>query len=214
MAKNSHPTLYIKYFFDKIIALAALLGLFPVFLVTGLILKIQGEDVFYLQERVGQEGKSFKVFKFTTMPKGSEKQGLITTTNDPRPTPFGHFLRKTKINELPQLINVVLGEMSIIGPRPIIRSQLLESLTEDEIRQYYRMRPGITGMASFHFHHEDRLLAAAEDPKKFFNTVLMPQKKELEINYAKHWSLLLDLKILLGTIGVLVLDVFNKGVKD
>ena len=196
MRKSRKLGLQIKYLIDKLIALVGLAITSPIFLIVGSILKFQGEDIFFYQKRAGYLGVEFEVVKFTTMPKGSEKLGLITTTNDPRPTKLGKFLRKTKINELPQLINVLKGDMSIIGPRPIIKSQLLESLTEEEIRQYYQMRPGITGLASLHFHHEDKLLAKAENPRHYFNTVLMPQKKDLEIQYAQEWNLFYDLKIL------------------
>ena len=204
MEKSRKLSLHIKYLIDKLIALVGVAITSPIFLVVGAILKFQGEDIFYFQNRAGYLGEEFEVIKFTTMPKGSEKLGLITTTNDPRPTKLGMFLRKTKINELPQLINVLKGDMSVIGPRPIIKSQLLESLTEEEIRQYYQMRPGITGLASLHFHHEDKLLAKAENPRQYFNTVLMPQKKDLEIQYAREWNLFYDLRILYLTMRSLI----------
>lgn len=209
MEKNKRVTLGLKYLLDKLVAAIALLITLPIFVIIALILKFQREDIFYLQKRLGQYGDEFRVIKFTTMPKGSEKFGLITTSHDSRPTKFGKFLRKTKLNEFPQLINILKGDMSFIGPRPIIKSQMEESLTSSEIREYYMMRSGITGMASLIFHHEDRLLSDVEDPKTYYNTTLMPRKKNLEKKYAENWSLLLDLKILYYTIAILIWDILG-----
>ena len=206
MVNHKKISLYIKNLFDKIIALIALLINLPVFLIISIVLKLQREDVFYMQARLGYEGDEFYVYKFTTMPKGSEKLGLITTSNDSRPTKFGKFLRKTKLNELPQLINVLSGDMSFIGPRPIIKSQMEESFSPGEIKEYYQMRPGITGMASLIYHHEDRLLASVDNPRHYYNTYLMPRKKDLEKRYAQNWSLLLDIKILYYTFIILICD--------
>lgn len=206
MVQNRKIGLFIKYFFDKVIAIIGLIITSPIFLFVGIILKLQGENIFYLQKRVGYSGQEFKVFKFTTMPKGSEKLGLITTTNDSRPTEFGRFLRKTKINEIPQLINVLIGNMSVIGPRPLIKSQISESLTDKEIEEYYRMRPGITGIGSLYFHNEDRLLAEVEDPHTYYNEVITPKKQHLEKVYTESWSLLLDLRIFVLTLRILFLD--------
>jgi len=206
VGRNRKIGIWIKYFFDKIIAIIGLLITSPIFIIVGFVLKLQGEDIFYLQKRIGHLGREFKIFKFTTMPKGSEKFGLITTTNDPRPTEFGRFLRKTKINEIPQLINVLIGNMSIIGPRPLIKSQISESLTDKEIEEYYRMRPGITGIGSLYFHNEDRLLAEVEDPHAYYNEVITPKKQHLEKVYTESWSLLLDLRIFVLTLEILFLD--------
>ena len=206
MEKDKRITLSIKYILDKLVAITALIITSPLFVVIAVILKIQREEVFYLQKRLGQYGHEFRVYKFTTMPKGSEKLGLITTSQDTRPTQFGRLLRKTKLNELPQLINVLRGDMSFIGPRPIIKEQMEESLTPLEIREYYSMRPGITGIASLIFHHEDRLLATVADPRTFYNTSLMPRKRKLEKKYAENWSLRLDFKILYYTLAILVWD--------
>ena len=210
MGRSRDLQLHIKYIFDKLIAIIALLLTSPIFLIIGVILKIQGEDVFYLQLRLGQHGHEFEVFKFTTMPKGSEKQGLFTTTNDSRPTKLGKFLRKTKLNELPQLINILKGDMSFIGPRPIIKSQVIESLGEQDIKAYYQMRPGLTGAASLTFHHEDRLLAEVDDIARYYREVLMPKKLELEKEYAQNWNIFLDLKIFLKTIMALFNAIWSK----
>ncbi|MFH1214138.1 MAG: sugar transferase, partial [Candidatus Neomarinimicrobiota bacterium] len=141
---------------------------------------------------------------FTTMPKGSEKFGYITTTNDSRPFKFGKLLRKTKINELPQLLNVLFGSMSLIGPRPLVREQISTALSDPEICQYYSMRPGITGAASLIYHHEDHLLSMVKEPFEYDRTVILPHKKRLEKAYARRWQLRLDLKILALTIWAVI----------
>lgn len=207
---NYRFQLLIKYSLDKIIAALGLLITSPVFVIVAIVLKLKGEEVFFKQRRVGEHGKDIWVFKFTTMPKGSEKLGLITTINDNRPFAIGKFLRKTKINELPQLINVLNGSMSLVGPRPLVREQIEEGLTGDEIKEYYRMRPGITGAGSLYFHHEDRLLAGIADPHRYYREVILPRKKIIEAKYARHWNLWLDLKLLWLTLVVVLLDWIGK----
>lgn len=201
MAQSNHKfSLFIKYSADKILSVILLLLTAPIFCWVAIRLKILGEDVFYRQRRVGYLGKDFSCYKFTTMPKGSEKDGYITTTDDDRPFKFGKFLRKTKINEIPQLINVLLGDMSFVGPRPLIREQMLESFNEAEIVEYYAMRPGITGVGSLYFHHEDELLARVENPQQYYRDVIMPHKFMLEKQYAANWNLFQDVKIFFLTI--------------
>jgi len=200
LVEKNKPALLIKYFLDKLFAVFGLVLTSPIFLYVVIRLKLLGEDVFYLQKRMGYKGEEFYIYKFTTMPKGSEKFGLITTTNDERPFKFGKFLRKTKINELPQLINILKGDMSFIGPRPLIRTQISEALSEAEIAEFYTMRPGITGAGSLYFHHEDILLACVKEPHQYYRDVIMPKKYELEKEYARNWTLLLDLKIFFMTL--------------
>ena len=193
----------IKYLMDKIFAAIILILTLPIFIFVGLILKIKGEDIFFLQERIGQLEKPFKIFKFTTMPKGSEKLGDITTTKDARPFKFGMFLRKSKLNEIPQVINILLGEMSFVGPRPLLVKQA--AMYSEEIRKkIYSMRPGITGSGSLYFNKEDELLSKVDDPYKYYSEVIIPKKAELEVWYFTNWSNLVDLKILLLTAKVLV----------
>jgi len=199
----------VKYLFDKVLALICIILVSPVFLLVAMILKIQGEDVFFMQKRLGHLGVEFFAYKFTTMPKGSEKLGLITTTNDSRPTKFGKLLRKSKINEIPQLINVILGDMSLIGPRPLIRSHIIKIASEKEISDYYQMRPGITGFATLKYHHEDRLLAKFDDPFEHYKDIIFPDKLALEKQYAMKWNLWLDCKVFLKTVKILILDVIG-----
>ncbi len=211
---NRYLQRLIKYSLDKLLSILGLLITSPIFVFVALILKLKGQDVFFKQARVGEDGKDFWVFKFTTMPKGSEKLGLITTSNDSRPFAFGKFLRKTKINELPQLLNVLNGSMSLVGPRPLVREQIEEGLTAAEIKAFYRMRPGITGAGSLYFHHEDRLLANVAEPHRYYREVILPQKKSIEQAYAEHWNLWLDIKLLWLTIWVVILDWIGKEVTD
>lgn len=189
---------------DKLFSLIGLIILSPLFIIIGIILKFQGEDVFFLQKRTGHLGKEFKVFKFTTMPKGSEKLGLITTPNDPRATRLGKFLRKTSLNEVPQLINILKGDMSFVGPRPLV--QIGTYLNDDEIVKYYRMRPGVTGLGSLYYYEEDELLGNVENSYEYYEKVIMPKKQQLEQEYCENWSILLDIKIILMTIKKVIYD--------
>ena len=199
-------TLLLKYLFDKICSFIGIIAVSPAFILVSIILKLQGEDVFFMQKRLGQFGKEFFVYKFTTMPKGSEKLGYLTTINDERPTKLGKILRQTKINEIPQLINVFKGDMSFVGPRPLIKSQIIKFATEESILEYYQMRPGITGYATLKYHHEDHLLAQFDNPEGYYINTIFPDKLALEKEYEKNWSLWLDCKILLLTIKTLFLD--------
>ena len=174
----------------------AIIVLSPLFVIISILIKLTGEDIFFLQERVGQGEKPFNLVKFTTMPEGSEKLGYITTSVDPRPTTLGRFLRKTKINEIPQLINVFLGDMSIIGPRPLLRVHA-EIYPENTRKKLYSMRPGLIGIGSLYFHHEDNLLASVDNPNQYYEKVIMPKKAELELWYNQNWSVLLDIRLLL-----------------
>lgn len=174
----------------------AIIVLSPLFVIIPILIKLTGENIFFLQERVGQGEKPFNLVKFTTMPKGSEKLGYITTSADSRPTTLGRFLRKTKINEIPQLINVFLGDMSIIGPRPLLRVHA-EIYPENTRKKIYSMRPGLIGIGSLYFHHEDNLLASVDNPNQYYEKVIMPKKAELELWYNQNWSVLLDIRLLL-----------------
>ena len=204
MINSKKIKILLKYYMDKLFSLIGLIILSPLFIIIGIILKFQGEDVFFLQKRTGHLGKEFKVFKFTTMPKGSEKLGLITTPNDPRATRLGKFLRKTSLNEVPQLINILKGDMSFVGPRPLV--QIGTYLNDDEIVKYYRMRPGVTGLGSLYYYEEDELLGNVENSYEYYEKVIMPKKQQLEQEYCENWSILLDIKIILMTIKKVIYD--------
>jgi lipopolysaccharide/colanic/teichoic acid biosynthesis glycosyltransferase len=176
-------------FFDILFSFIAMVVLFPFMIPIMIGLKLTGEHyIFYLQPRVGKDGKVFNVFKFATMLKNSPNLpgGFITQQNDPRILPMGRFLRKTKINELPQLVNIFLGQMSIVGPRPVVE-QHLALYPESAKRAILSMKPGLTGIASLIFRDEEGLLDRAGGDRKFMHDkVIAPYKGELEVWWTKH----------------------------
>lgn len=191
---------FVKRILDLIIAMVALIILSPVFIVTMLILAFTGEHtVFYRQRRIGYQNKPFYIWKFATMLKNSPKMGSgeITVRNDPRVTKVGRILRMTKINELPQLFNVLAGEMSIVGPRPLM--EISFNLYPEKYRyKIYENKPGITGIGSVVFRDEEKIVSEAEDPRKIYEAIF-PYKAQLEIWYVSHKSLATDLKIIFLT---------------
>jgi len=190
----------VKRFFDILISLLALLIVLPVFIPICLLLLVTGEHViFYRQKRLGYKNKMFGILKFATMLKNSPNIGTgeITLRNDPRVTRVGSFLRKTKINELPQLINVLIGEMSIVGPRP--QMQISFDLYNTEVQQsIYNVRPGITGIGSIIFRDEERIISSSKDIKLAYKEIFQ-YKGELEMWYQKNISFLTDCKIVFLT---------------
>jgi len=179
-------------FFDILFSFIAMVILFPFMIPIMIGLKLTGEHyIFYLQPRVGKDGKVFNVIKFATMLKDSPNLpgGFITQENDPRILPMGRFLRKTKINELPQFLNILLGQMSIVGPRPVVEPQL--TLFSDNARKaILSMKPGLTGIASLIFRDEEGLLDRASIDRKFLHDeVIAPYKGELEIWWTRHCTI-------------------------
>ena len=179
-------------FFDLLFSSLAIIVLFPFMVPIMILLKLTGEHyIFYMQPRVGRDGKEFNLIKFATMLKDSPNLpgGLITQKNDPRILPMGKFLRKTKINELPQLINVFLGHMSLVGPRPQTKSHF--ELYSDEIKETIgKLKPGLTGIGSLVFRDEEGILdKIREDRKSFHHNIIAPYKGELEKWYAEHRTL-------------------------
>lgn len=174
--------------FDIVFSFAAILILLPLMLPIMLILKCTGEhDIFYKQTRIGRGGKPFGVFKFATMLRNSPNMagGVLTQKDDPRILPVGKFLRKTKINELPQVVNILLGDMSFVGPRPQAKPHY--EIYSDRVKAVIdKIRPGLTGIGSLVFRDEERLLDAAEDRDVFYVNVVAPYKGELEIWYVEH----------------------------
>ena len=189
-----------KRAFDVAGAAAALVLTAPVFAVLALAVKLSGQDVFFRQQRIGIGLRPFEVIKFTTMPRGSEKLGRLAAADDCRPTRLGRWLRRTKLNELPQLINVLRGDMSLVGPRPLFAEQV--ACYEPQVQQAIgALRPGITGLGSLFFCAEDELLATVREKERLYDEVVLPQKGRLELYYRRHGSLWLDLQILLLTLG-------------
>lgn len=176
-------------FFDIVFSAIAILILLPFMIPIMIGLKLTGEHyIFYLQPRVGRGGKEFMVFKFATMLKDSPNLpgGVLTQKNDPRILPMGNFLRKTKINELPQLINIFLGQMSFVGPRPQARKHY-ELYSAEVRKEIDHIRPGLTGVGSVVFRDEEAMLDRVEgDRDRFHDTVIAPYKGELEVWYARN----------------------------
>ena len=191
---------FLKRLTDITIAALALIILSPILIIAIIILLITGEhEVFYYQKRIGYKNKPFYIWKFATMLKNSPNVGTghITLRNDPRVTWFGKILRITKINELPQIINVFKGDMSIVGPRPLMESGF--KLYSEEIKnKIYNVKPGITGIGSLIFRDEEKLISAADDPIAMYATI-SPFKGALEMWYQKNASMHVDLMIIFLT---------------
>ncbi|MCB0570219.1 MAG: sugar transferase [Phaeodactylibacter sp.] len=192
----------LKRLFDITLSALALLILSPVFLFFIPVLRFSGEgEVWYRQKRVGYKNQYFYILKFATMLKNSPNMGTgsLTTRNDPRVLPVGRFLRKTKLNELPQLVNVLRGDMSFVGPRPQMEVDFLKFPAAVQAR-IYDARPGITGIGSIVFRDEEKLLSSpGMDPHAFYEQHIAPYKGALELWYQQHASLFTDLLLLFLT---------------
>ena len=192
--------------FDIIFSALAIVVLFPFMIPIMIALKLTGEHyIFYLQPRVGKGGKDFMVLKFATMLKDSPNLpgGVLTQKNDPRILPMGKFLRKTKINELPQLANIFIGQMSVVGPRPQAR-QHYELYSDAVKREIDKVPPGLSGIASIVFRDEEAILDQVQgDRDHFHDTIIAPYKGELEVWWVRHRTLANYFKIIILTIIVL-----------
>ena len=200
------PQLIAKRAMDIAISAAALCVLWPVFLLIALAIVIDDPGpVFYRQVRVGRGGKPFRIFKFRTMVVDADKKGLsITVGRDSRITRVGAFLRKTKLDELAQLLNVLCGQMSFVGPRPEV-PRYVELYTPYQ-RQVLLVRPGITDYASIAYRNENDLLAGADDPERMYIETIMPDKIELNMKYLREISPLADLRLILKTVIAVITD--------
>lgn len=198
--------LFLKRAMDIVISGGALLVLWPVLALIALAIKIDDPGpVFYRQVRVGRHGKPFRIFKFRTMIVDADKKGLqITVGRDNRITRMGALLRKTKLDELAQLINVFVGEMSFVGPRPEV-PKYVDMYTPYQ-RQVLLVRPGITDYASIAYRNENDMLEGAEDPEKMYIDVIMPDKIELNMKYLREISPLADIRLILSTIVAVIKD--------
>ncbi len=179
-------------FFDILFSGLALVLLLPLLLPIMVILKFTGEgEVFYLQQRVGKNGKMFDIWKFATMLKDSSKMknAYITIHGDPRVLPLGRFLRKSKINELPQLINILKGDISVVGPRPQVKDHL-DLYPEDKLNDILSIQPGLTGIASLFFRDEETMICRSDlEPKEFYKKFIAPYKVELELWYKRNQNM-------------------------
>ncbi len=192
----------IKRLFDLICALVGLIVLSPILVVIMLLIKFTSSGpIFFRQTRVGQYEELFQIHKFRTMVVNAEARGLkITIGRDPRITPIGHFLRKTKLDELPQLIDVVLGKMSLVGPRPEVPEYI--QYYSDQMRGIiFSVRPGITDWASIKMIDENEILARASDPQQAYIQQILPEKLSYAARYVQTRSLKLDIYLILLTIG-------------
>ena len=200
----------IKRFFDFLVSFIVLILLSPLLIPISIGLKLTGEGhIFYLQKRVGFENNIFNIYKFATMLKDSPNMagGIITTKKDPRITPMGGFLRKSKINELPQILNILKGDMSFVGPRPVMQKSF-DQYPEDVKEVIYNVTPGLTGIGSIIFRDEEELITevkdAGGDTWEFYRTKIYPHKGALELWYQKKQSFIVDLLIIFITAWVVL----------
>lgn len=196
---------------DIILSFVGILFLSPLLIIVSMILKFTGEnEIIYKQTRIGKDLKTFSLYKFATMLKDSSSfgSGELTQFNDPRVLPVGKFLRKTKINELPQLFNVLKGDMSLVGPRPQTRKyfNLYSKSAKEHIS---KIKPGLSGIASIIFRNEEELLRYTEDPVKFDDECITPFKGDLEIWYVENKSLSNYLIIVFLTVAVVIIPSLN-----
>lgn len=196
-------SLFLKRAFDVFASGIGLFLLSPIFLIVAIWIKIDSEGpVFFRQKRMGLHAEPFRIFKFRTMVNDADKKGRqITVGGDARITKAGAFLRQSKIDELPQLINVFIGDMSLVGPRPEVPKYLPYYSAEDLSTLW--IHPGITAPSSVHFRDESDILAQAEDPDKEYIERILPKKNALNQEYVRDFSLLSDIRIIFKTLGVL-----------
>lgn len=191
---------FFKRFFDILFSLAGLLFLAPILFIIAILIKTTSKGrIFYRQIRVGKDNKDFYLLKFRTMKENADKSGLLTVGNhDNRITKIGYYLRKTKADELPQLLNVLKGEMSIVGPRPEVR-KYVNYYTEQQ-RNVLLVRPGLTDIASIAYIDENEILAQAENPEQTYIEKIMQEKLSLNFEYIAHISLRYDVRIVCETL--------------
>ncbi len=188
-----------KWIFDRFASFFGLLFLWPILLVVAILIRVKmpGGPVIFTQQRVGKDGKLFTMYKFRSMTVGHGGSS-VSVAGETRITPLGAKLRKYKLDELPELWNVLIGDMSFVGPRPDVPGYA-DKLTGSD-RAVLKLKPGITGPASLKYRNEEEILAKQSDPIKYNDEVIYPDKVRININYMKHWSFLLDLKIIIYTI--------------
>lgn len=188
-----------KRLFDLMVSLVGIIFLSPLFMLIILLMKMTSKgSVLYKQVRVGKNNKDFTIFKFRTMYVDADKLGLLTVGGkDPRITKIGYYLRKFKLDELPQLFNVLLGDMSFVGPRPEVRKYV--NLYNPQQLQVLNVRPGITDMASIEFRNENELLSQQDDPDAYYIQVIMPKKLQINLEYLEERSFVKDVGVIFKT---------------
>ena len=189
----------IKRLFDIIFSFVGIVFLFPVFIIVSILIKIDSSGpVFFLQERVGLNGKFFKIIKFRSMKTNHNNSLTVTLENDKRITRIGKKIRKYKIDEIPELINVFIGDMSLVGPRPDVPGYA--DLLEGESRNILKLRPGITSRASIKYANEEMILLNEDDPIEFNKNIIFPDKVKLNLNYYYNNNIWIDIKIIFATL--------------
>jgi len=189
----------LKFIFDRVMALLGLIFISPLLLVVAILIKVKmpGGPVLFKQKRVGKEGKLFTIYKFRTMVV-DHGGSSVSVAGESRITPLGATLRKYKIDELPELWNVLIGDMSFVGPRPDVPGYA-DALTGEDV-EVLKLRPGITGPASLKYRNEEELLSSVEDPQKYNDEVIYPDKVRINRYYLHHYSFWMDLKMILATV--------------
>ncbi len=193
-----------KRVFDLLFSVIGLVAITPVMLILAFIINIDSKGgVFYKQVRIGKNQKPFSLYKFRSMRTDADKKGLLTVgNNDSRITKIGYYLRKYKLDELPQLINVLFGNMSFVGPRPEVEKYV--KLYNQEQLMVFNVKPGITDWASIKYVNENEILAKSSQPEKTYIEEIMPSKLKLNLEYVKHNNVFVDIKIILLTIKAII----------
>ena len=188
-----------KTLFDYFFAVFGLVLLFPIFVLISLLIKLNSKGpIFFIQKRIGQNGDGFNIIKFRTMYCDHQSNHTITIYNDKRITRVGLFLRNYKLDELPELINIIKGEMSFVGPRPDVEGYADKLKDEDKL--ILRLKPGITGPASLKYANEEQILSNVENPQEYNDNVIFPDKVRLNLEYYYNHNLWSDIKIIFATI--------------
>ena len=188
-----------KILFDYFFAVFGLVLFFPIFVLISLLIKLNSKGpIFFIQKRIGQNGDGFNIIKFRTMYCDHQSNQTITIYNDKRITRVGLFLRNYKLDELPELINIIKGEMSFVGPRPDVEGYADKLKGEDKL--ILRLKPGITGPASLKYANEEQILSNVENPQEYNDNVIFPDKVRLNLEYYYNHNLWLDIKIIFATI--------------
>ena len=191
----------LKFIFDRIASSLGLLLFWPVLVIVAILIKVKmpGGPAFFTQKRVGRNGRLFTMYKFRTMINATNREwSSVSVAGESRITPFGAKLRKYKIDELPELWNVLKGDMSFVGPRPDVPGYA--DVLEGEDREVLKLRPGITGPASLKYRNEEELLATVEDPQKYNDEVIFPDKVRINRYYLHHYSFWTDIKMIFATV--------------
>lgn len=200
LGKNDKLNRFLKRLFDIVVSFLGLIVTLPIILISALLVRINyKESGFFTQNRIGMNGEVFKIIKIKTMSSKTNYKTTVTTDNDPRITKLGRFYRKTKIDELPQLINVLKGEMSFVGPRPDVE-ELIYSIDEEKRKIFLSIRPGITGPASIKYKNEEEILAKEKNPEIYNKEIIFPDKVDINEKYIKKYSIIKDINYIINTI--------------